>query len=59
MNKEDLPRGTVITLGHPANRLLAVKGTHGWRWVDSGRPIDYDDLHKLNWDIVSTPKETS
>lgn len=55
--KEDCPEGTVITLGHPANLILAAKGTDGtWRYINDGEVVDYDTYHKCNWDIYALPK---
>jgi len=58
--KNQCPPGTVITLGHPANQILVVKGTaqddlQAWRYVASGELLDYDDYHKAPWEIYSWP----
>lgn len=55
--KVECPVGTVITLGHPANLILAVKTVYGtWRYVDDGELVDYDTHHKADWDIYALPK---
>lgn len=50
----DLPRGAVISVGHPANAIYVVCGEDGWRYVDSGRLFDPEDL-RASWRVISLP----
>lgn len=56
MKKTELPVGTVITVGHPANRVLAVKidmEGNEWRYLHTGALMDYDDKAKASWDMYA------
>lgn len=60
MKKEECPRGTVATIGHPSNSILIVKGADGdWRYVDNGGTVDYDTIHKASWDVVTMPVDNT
>lgn len=68
--KTELPVGSVIVLGHPSNKVYAVKYTEsyengpdskeredlGFRYLYSGRTLGYDDIRKSEWNIISVPQ---
>lgn len=57
--KSECPIGTVITVGHPGNQILAVKfdmTDDAWRYIYNGTLTDYDDIRKGQWDIYAIPQ---
>lgn len=54
MRLSEVTEGTVVTLGHPDNHQLAVKGPPGagWRWVSTGALVDPEDF-RAGWDFYT------
>jgi hypothetical protein len=48
----EVPVGVVVTIGHPANRILAAKGDNGWRWLSDGTPVE-PEAFRAGWDLFS------
>lgn len=56
MNQNEAPRGTVATLGHPANEILIIKTSHGWwRYVDSGKYVE-EEAFRGGWEVYPAPE---
>lgn len=50
MTPDEAPLGTVATLGHPANKILIVKGAHDWRYVHNGLFVKPEDF-RAGWEV--------
>lgn len=54
MKQRECGEGTVITIGHPANKCLAVKRANGdWMYVETGKVVDVEDAFRGMWDIYT------
>lgn len=54
MKQAQCGEGTVITIGHPANKCLAVKRNDGeWIYVETGKVVDKEDAFRGMWDIYT------
>jgi hypothetical protein len=49
---DELPVGTVITIGHPGNGILAVRYPHQWKYLRDGSPTVDDEDFRAGWQVV-------
>lgn len=47
MSPDDAPIGTLCAVGHPANGVVARKGSGGeWTYLSTGATVDIDDVYR-------------